>query len=67
MRQATRCRCRAWPTAMRPRSSSSSSSITKDVRPRAVLDEWLDRKLVTINEDEEIVLLDDRLRSARRR
>jgi hypothetical protein len=34
------------------------SSITKDVRPRAVLDEWLDRKLVTINEDEEIVLLD---------
>ena len=34
------------------------SSITKDVRPRAVLDEWLDRKLVAINEDEEIVLLD---------
>ena len=34
------------------------SSITKDVRPRAVLDEWLDRKLVTINAAEEIVLLD---------
>jgi hypothetical protein len=34
------------------------SSITKDVRPRAVLDEWLDRKLVAINGDEEIVLLD---------
>ena len=34
------------------------SSITKDVRPRAVLDEWLDRKLVTINDDEEIVLVD---------
>jgi hypothetical protein len=34
------------------------SSITKDVRPRAVLDEWLDRKLVAINVDEEIVLLD---------
>jgi hypothetical protein len=34
------------------------SSITKDVRPRAVLDEWLDRKLVTINGDEEIVLVD---------
>ncbi|MGJ4885456.1 DUF6502 family protein [Bradyrhizobium sp. HKCCYLRH3097] len=34
------------------------SSITKDVRPRAVLDEWLDRELVTINGDEEIVLVD---------
>jgi hypothetical protein len=34
------------------------SSITKDVRPRAVLDEWLDRKLVTVNDDEEIVLVD---------
>jgi hypothetical protein len=34
------------------------SSITKDVRPRAVLDEWLDRKLVTIGDDEAIVLLD---------
>jgi hypothetical protein len=33
-------------------------SITKDVRPRAVLDEWLDRKLVTINGDDEIVLID---------
>ena len=33
------------------------SSITKDVRPRAVLDEWLDRELVTINGDEEIVLV----------
>src|SRR4051812_24093206 len=34
------------------------SSITKDVRPRAVLDEWLDRKLVTINDDGEIELVD---------
>ena len=33
-------------------------SITKDVRPRAVLDEWLDRELVTINDDDEIVLVD---------
>ena len=32
--------------------------ITKDVRPRAVLDEWLDRKLVTINDDDEIVLVE---------
>ena len=34
------------------------ASITKDVRPRAVLDEWLDRKLVVINDDEEIVLVE---------
>jgi Family of unknown function (DUF6502) len=34
------------------------ASITKDVRPRAVLDEWLDRGLVTINDDDEIVLVD---------
>jgi len=34
------------------------ASITKDVRPRAVLDEWLDRELVTINERDEIVLMD---------
>jgi hypothetical protein len=34
------------------------ASITKDVRPRAVLDEWLDRNLVTINDKEEIVLVD---------
>jgi len=41
-----------------PSFESLVSSITKDVRPRAVLDEWLDRKLVTINDDEEIVLVD---------
>ncbi|HLG85344.1 MAG TPA: DUF6502 family protein [Bradyrhizobium sp.] len=34
------------------------ASVTKDVRPRAVLDEWLDRELVTINEDDEIVLME---------
>jgi len=34
------------------------TSVTKDVRPRAVLDEWLDRKLVTINGDDEIVLVE---------
>ena len=34
------------------------TSVTKDVRPRAVLDEWLDRKLVTINDDDEIVLVE---------
>ena len=41
-----------------PSFESLVSSITKDVRPRAVLDEWLDRKLVTVNDDEEIVLVD---------
>ena len=41
-----------------PSFESLVSSITKDVRPRAVLDEWLDRKLVTINDDENIVLVD---------
>jgi hypothetical protein len=34
------------------------ASITKDVRPRAILDEWLDRKLVTINGDDAIVLVE---------
>jgi hypothetical protein len=41
-----------------PSFESLVASITKDVRPRAVLDEWLDRKLVTINDDDEIALVD---------
>jgi hypothetical protein len=41
-----------------PSFESLVASITKDVRPRAVLDEWLDRKLVAINGKEEVVLLD---------
>lgn len=41
-----------------PSFESLVASITKDVRPRAVLDEWLDRELVTINDDEQIVLVD---------
>ncbi|SEC94726.1 hypothetical protein SAMN05519104_2428 [Rhizobiales bacterium GAS188] len=32
------------------------ASVTRDVRPRAVLDEWLDRKLVTIDAQDRIVL-----------
>ncbi|MGC2778434.1 MAG: DUF6502 family protein, partial [Bradyrhizobium sp.] len=32
------------------------AAITKDVRPRAVLDEWLDRRLVTIDAGDNIVL-----------
>ncbi|MFT4096440.1 MAG: DUF6502 family protein [Rhodoblastus sp.] len=31
-------------------------SVTRDVRPRAVLDEWLDRKLVVIDADGHVVL-----------
>ncbi|MGV7215808.1 DUF6502 family protein [Bradyrhizobium sp. UFLA05-112] len=34
------------------------ASVTKDVRPRAVLDEWLDRGLVTINGDDAIELVE---------
>ena len=37
------------------------SSVTKDVRPRAVLDEWLDRKLVTIDENHCVALLETAL------
>lgn len=32
------------------------SSVTRDVRPRAVLDEWLDRRIVTIDANDFIVL-----------
>lgn len=34
------------------------ASVTKDVRPRAVYDEWLDRKLIALNGSDQIVLLD---------
>lgn len=34
------------------------ASVTKDVRPRAVLDEWVNRKLVTINDSDEIELVE---------
>lgn len=42
----------------RPSFEQLVTSITKDVRPRAVLDEWLDRKLVSIDADDNIVLAD---------
>jgi hypothetical protein len=32
------------------------TSVTRDVRPRAVLDEWLDRKLVMIDAEDRVVL-----------
>jgi hypothetical protein len=41
----------------RPSFEHLVDSVTRDVRPRAVLDEWLDRKLVALNEDGRIVLL----------
>lgn len=47
-----------------PRSTDGSSasfeelvsSVTRDVRPRAVLDEWLDRRIVTIDANDNILL-----------
>lgn len=33
------------------------SSVTKDVRPRAVFDEWLDSNRIAIDEDDRIILL----------
>ncbi|QBR72239.1 hypothetical protein CU048_14215 [Beijerinckiaceae bacterium] len=39
-----------------PSFESLVASVTRDVRPRAVLDEWLDRKLVTIDAEGRIVL-----------
>jgi hypothetical protein len=33
------------------------ASVTRDVRPRAVLDEWLDRKLAAIDDDGRVVLV----------
>lgn len=41
-----------------PSFDSLVMSVTKDVRPRAVLDEWLDRKIVAINADERISLVE---------
>jgi hypothetical protein len=34
------------------------ASITRDVRPRAVLDEWLDRKVVAIDDEDRAVLIE---------
>ncbi|WP_245572730.1 DUF6502 family protein [Lichenihabitans psoromatis] len=41
----------------KPSFESLVASVTRDVRPRAVLDDWLDRKLVAIGPDDAIVLL----------
>ncbi|GLS21090.1 hypothetical protein GCM10007874_41070 [Labrys miyagiensis] len=37
------------------------ASVTKDVRPRAILDEWLDRKLVTVDGNNCVTLLETAL------
>lgn len=34
------------------------ASVTRDVRPRAVLDEWLDKRLAVLGDDDRITLLD---------
>ncbi|WP_246102157.1 DUF6502 family protein [Methylobacterium terricola] len=39
-----------------PSFESLVASVTRDLRPRAVLDEWLDRGLVTLDAQERIVL-----------
>lgn len=38
--------------------ASLVESVTRDLRPRAVLDDWLDRKLVEIDENDRIVLME---------
>ncbi len=39
-----------------PSFESLVASVTRDVRPRAVLDEWLDRRLVTTDAQDRVVL-----------
>jgi hypothetical protein len=34
------------------------ATVTRDVRPRAVLDEWLDRKLVRLDDEDRVVLVE---------
>jgi hypothetical protein len=41
-----------------PSFESLVSSITKDVRPRAVLDDWLDRGLVTLDAQDRVTLVE---------
>ncbi len=42
--------------AAAPTFEALVTSVTRDVRPRAILDEWLDRKLVMIDVDGQVVL-----------
>ena len=41
-----------------PSFEASVASVTRDLRPRAVLDEWLDRKLAVLGQDDVVTLLD---------
>lgn len=38
--------------------ASLVEAVTRDLRPRAILDDWLDRKLVEVDEQDRIVLLE---------
>jgi hypothetical protein len=40
----------------RPSFESLVTEVTKDVHPRAILDEWLDRQIASLDEDEEVHL-----------
>ncbi|MXQ13216.1 DUF6502 family protein [Microvirga makkahensis] len=42
----------------RPSFERLVASVTRDVRPRAVLDEWLDRRLVVIDDQDRAVLVE---------
>ena len=42
----------------RPSFEMLVASVTRDVRPRAVLDEWIDKRLAVLGEDDRVTLLD---------
>lgn len=44
--------------AGRPSFEALVESVTRDLRPRAVLDEWIDKRLVTLDDDDRVTLLD---------
>ena len=44
--------------AGQPSFEALVASVTRDVRPRAVLDEWIDRKLVTLDGEDRVTLLE---------
>jgi hypothetical protein len=46
-----------WAEPPAPSFEQLVESVTRDVRSRAVLDEWLDRKLVTLDEEDRAVLV----------
>ncbi len=44
--------------AGQPSFETLVASVTRDVRPRAVLDEWVDRRLAVVDDDDVVTLLD---------